>query len=231
MRKLANQLTLARKYVESEFCFMGNVISFRTQCKQGQRGNTQLTENRNSKHTVRWTRLQRLQGVVGACVSTHLLATQWASTSPGILEFNEGERGPAPSVLQIDISYRPVFVEHVLHVFCANIRGEISNIDPAVVVAGGASHNTRHGSARSLANFTVTVYLFCPTGDPAGSARPRGDYTPSSSTLVFCLRADIEGAVSLRNPKMVLSGATVISTRRPLLLFLLRTRAPPQKRS
>lgn len=63
---------------------------------------------------------------------------------PWVLEFNEGERRPPSPVLQVDISDCSVFVEHVLHVFCANIRGEVSHINSAVVVPSGASHNTRH---------------------------------------------------------------------------------------
>lgn len=63
---------------------------------------------------------------------------------PRVLEFNKGERRPSSPVLQVDVSDRPVFVEHVLHIFGADVRGQVSNVNSAVVVPSRASHDTRH---------------------------------------------------------------------------------------
>lgn len=83
---------------------------------------------------------------------------------PGIFELNEGEGRPPSSVFQIDIPNCSIFVEDILHVFGANIRGEISDINSTIVVSSRASHDTsRHRSlglklARYRLNYTNKCY-------------------------------------------------------------------------
>ena len=68
------------------------------------------------------------------------------SPLPGVFELNKGERGSPSPVLQVDVPYRSVFVEHVLHVLGANVRREVPHVNSAVVVPRGASHDApRHG--------------------------------------------------------------------------------------
>ena len=64
--------------------------------------------------------------------------------SPGVLELHEGEGRPAAPVLQIYVSDAAVLVKHVLHVLGADVRRQVTHIDPTVVVPRGSSDYLGH---------------------------------------------------------------------------------------
>jgi hypothetical protein len=53
---------------------------------------------------------------------------------PGIFELYERERRP-PSVLQVDERHLAEFVEQILYVLGADVRGQIPHVDSAIVAA------------------------------------------------------------------------------------------------
>lgn len=63
-------------------------------------------------------------------------------SSPRVLELHEGERRSSSSIFQIDVSNRSVFVEQVFDILGADIRGEISHVNAAVIVSRGSSEPT-----------------------------------------------------------------------------------------
>lgn len=52
--------------------------------------------------------------------------------SPWIIKFNKGKRR-ASSIFQVNKRDFAKFVKQILDILCADIRGEISNIDPTLI--------------------------------------------------------------------------------------------------